>query len=120
MAATPDALPTDPEDLRQYCAQLLTELGDKQQLIDKLTHQLALFRRYLYGRRSEQLDPAQLLLEFASWVQAQEAAAAPAVPTPASPCCRTPKRAGIWTDAGDHDVGLARGALRVTSAARRR
>jgi hypothetical protein len=52
MAATPDALPTDPEDLRQYCAQLLTELGDKQQRIDKLTHQLALFRRYLYGRRS--------------------------------------------------------------------
>jgi hypothetical protein len=35
-------------------------------------------------------------------------------------CCRTPRRAGIWTDAGDHDVGLARGALRVTSAARRR
>jgi transposase len=80
MAATPDALPTDPEDLRQYCAQLLAELGDKQQLIDKLTHQLALFRRYLYGRRSEQLDPAQLLLEFASWVQAQEVAAVPAAP----------------------------------------
>ena len=35
-------------------------------------------------------------------------------------CCRTPKRAGIWTDDDDHDVGLARGALRVTSAARRR
>jgi O-acetyl-ADP-ribose deacetylase (regulator of RNase III) len=35
-------------------------------------------------------------------------------------CCRTPKSAGIWTDDGDHDVGLARGALRVTSAARRR
>ena len=43
------------------------ELSAKQQLIDKLSHQLALFRRYLYGRRSEQLDPAQLLLEFASW-----------------------------------------------------
>jgi transposase len=84
MVATRDALPTDPEDLRQYCAQLLAELGDKQQLIDKLPHQLALFRRYLYGRRSEQLDPAQLLLEFASWVQAQEAAApAPLPPAPA-------------------------------------
>src|SRR5580765_1932449 len=35
-------------------------------------------------------------------------------------CCRTPKRAGIWTDADDHDVGLTRGGLRVTSAARRR
>jgi transposase len=80
MATTPDALPTDAEDLRQYCAQLLAELGDKQQLIDKLTHQLALFRRYLYGRRTEQLDPAQLVLEFASWVQAQEGAAVPAAP----------------------------------------
>jgi transposase len=92
MAATPDALPTDPDDLRQYCAQLLSELGDKQQLIDKLTHQLALFRRYLYGRRSEHLDPAQLLLEFASWVQAQETvAAAPAVPTPAPPAPAPPR-----------------------------
>ena len=53
------------------CRALLAELGEKQQLIDKLSHQLALFRRYVYGRRSEQLDPAQLLLEFASWVQAR-------------------------------------------------
>jgi hypothetical protein len=50
--APPETLPTEPEDLRQYCRQLLAELGDKQQLIDKLTHQLALFRRYLYGRVS--------------------------------------------------------------------
>ncbi len=85
MPATPTAVPTDPEDLRQYCLQLLAELGDKQQLIDKLTHQLALFRRYLYGRRSEQLDPAQLLLEFASWAQAQETNAPPPPPLPAAP-----------------------------------
>jgi transposase len=57
---------------------------------DKLSHQLALFRRYLYGRRSEQLDPTQLLLEFASWAQAMQAETvlappeAPA-PTPAPP-----------------------------------
>ena len=87
MTAMPDAVPTDPEDLRQYCQQLLAELGDKQQLIDKLTHQLALFRRYLYGRRSEHLDPAQLLLEFASWVHAQGTEAMPPPPpvAPASP-----------------------------------
>jgi transposase len=90
MTATPDAVPTDPEDLRQYCQQLLAELGDKQQLIDKLTHQLALFRRYLYGRRSEHLDPAQLLLEFTSWAQAQEAAAAPPPPAVAAPRPRAP------------------------------
>jgi transposase len=69
------ALPDTPEDLRQCCAQLLAELAEKQQLIDKLSHELALFRRYLYGRRSEQLDPAQLLLEFAGWLQARNEAA---------------------------------------------
>ena len=90
MAATPDALPTDPADLREYCAQLLAELGDKQQLIDKLTHQLALFRRYVYGRRSEQLDPAQLLLEFASWAQAMAAEAAPG-PLPPAPALPRPR-----------------------------
>jgi hypothetical protein len=33
----PRAVPTDPDDLSLYCRQLLTELSDKQQLIDKLT-----------------------------------------------------------------------------------
>jgi transposase len=82
---TMPALPTDPADLQQYCAQLLAELSTQQDLVAKLSHQLALLRRYLYGRRSEQLDPAQLLLEFASWVQAQqaEAVAAPPLPEPA-------------------------------------
>jgi transposase len=83
------ALPDHPDDLRQYCVQLLAEIRDKTQLIEKLTHELALFRRYLYGRRSErlELDPAQLLLEFASWLKAQQAPppadAAPAVAEPA-------------------------------------
>jgi transposase len=85
MTATPTALPTDPDDLRHYCLQLLTELSEKQQLVDKLSHQLALFRRYLYGRRSEQLDPAQLLLEFASWVQAMKEETTPAPPAPPAP-----------------------------------
>src|SRR6266446_1865441 len=91
MTAPPAALPEDPEDLRQYCLQLLTELSEKQQLLDKLSHQLALFRRYLYGRRSEHLDPAQLLLEFASWAQALNAEAAPAPPLPAVPAPPRPR-----------------------------
>ena len=75
LAALPDTL----EELRQYCAQLLAELSEQHQLVAKLSHELALFRRYLYGRRSEQLDPAQLMLEFASWRQAlHEAAPGPA------------------------------------------
>ena len=88
LAALPDTL----EELRQYCAQLLAELSEQQQLVAKLSHELALFRRYLYGRRSEQLDPAQLMLEFASWRQAlHEAAPGPAPATPEAPAVPRPR-----------------------------
>src|SRR6266851_3697608 len=70
MAVAHHVLPEHPADLREYCLQLLTELADHQQLIAKLSHDLELFRRYVYGRRSEKLDPAQLLLEFAGWLKA--------------------------------------------------
>jgi transposase len=89
-------LPEDPTDLRQFCTQLLAELDTKQQLIEKLTHELGLFRRYLYGRRSEQLDPAQLMLEFATWLTAMNAATpavAPAEP-PAGPTAPPTARRG--------------------------
>jgi transposase len=89
MAVDLAALPQAPEDLQQYCAQLLAELAAKTQLIDKLTHELALFRRYLYGRRSEKLDPAQLLLEFASWVKTMNEAA-PADVSPVAPPSAAP------------------------------
>lgn len=88
LAALPDTL----EELRQYCAQLLAELSEQHQLVAKLSHELALFRRYLYGRRSEQLDPAQLMLEFASWRQAlHEAAPGPAPATPEAPAVPRPR-----------------------------
>jgi hypothetical protein len=61
MPATPDALPTDPADLQQYCRQLLADECPTE-LVTKFSHQLALFRHYRYRRRSEQIDPAQLLL----------------------------------------------------------
>src|SRR5712691_10313809 len=70
MTVAHHVLPEHPADLREYCLQLLTELADHQQLIAKLSHVLELFRRYVYGRRSEKLDPAQLLLEFAGWLKA--------------------------------------------------
>jgi len=40
------------------------------------------------GRRSEQLDPAQLLLEFASWMQAQQETTTPPAPPVAPPPAR--------------------------------
>ena len=45
MAVAPAVLPEDPEDLRQYCRQLLAELHAQQQLVAKLAHELQLFRR---------------------------------------------------------------------------
>src|SRR5713101_1260750 len=110
MATMPDTLPTDPADLQQYCLQLLTELSAQQDLVSKLSHQLALLRRYLYGRRSEQLDPAQLLLEFARWVQAQEAEATPP-PPPVPAAARTwphpAARAAAAAAGGAHAAGRA-------------
>jgi transposase len=86
MAGDADALPHNPDDLRQYCLQLLIELHDHKQVIAKLSHELELFRRYLYGRRSEKLDPGQLLLEFARWAKAiNEAPPADTTVAPASP-----------------------------------
>ncbi len=70
-----------------------SRVGDGGGSIAKLSHELALFRRYLYGRRSEKLDPAQLLLEFASWVTAlNEAAPAPAEAAPDPPAGPGPRR----------------------------
>ncbi len=96
MATALVVLPEDPIDLRQFCEQLLTELSAKQHLIDKLTHELALFRRYLYGRRSEQLDPTQLMLEFASWLKAMNDSAPAADPAarPAAPAAAPTRRPG--------------------------
>lgn len=91
MAPESAPLPEDPEDLRQYCQQLLAELREKQQLIAKLTHELALFRRYLYGRRSEKLDPAQLLLEFARWATEMNEAAPPPPADSPDPADRPPR-----------------------------
>jgi transposase len=76
MAIDPQALPEHPDDLRAYCLRLLTELDEKTQHLEKLRHELELFKRTLYGRRSEKLDPGQLMLEFATWIKARTAEAA--------------------------------------------
>lgn len=123
MAGDADVLPQHPDDLRQYCLQLLTELHDHKQVIAKLSHELELFRRYLYGRRSEKLDPGQLLLEFASWVQAMTAAPAATpeaeAPTPARPRPghgRTPLPAFLPRQRVEHTVPEAQCACRACGA----
>ena len=54
------------QELRDLATALLTqvtqkdeELKFKQLRIDQLTHEMAILKRWRFGRRSEQLDPAQ-------------------------------------------------------------
>jgi len=54
------------QELRDLASSLLTqvtqkdeELKFKQLKIDQLTHEMAILKRWRFGRRSEQLDPAQ-------------------------------------------------------------
>ncbi len=50
-----DQLPEDPRVLRQMVLQLLANL-------DTLQHELLWYKRHLFGRRSEKLDPDQQML----------------------------------------------------------
>jgi transposase len=54
------------QELRDLAAALLTQVTEKDQelkfkqlKIDQLTHEMAILKRWRFGRRSEQLDPAQ-------------------------------------------------------------
>jgi transposase len=74
-----DALPDDLETAHQLIRELLATLHEQIHLNEKLQHQLEQLLRQRYGRKSEQVDPAQLLL-FAQEILAQ----AEAEPTPQS------------------------------------
>ena len=54
------------QELRDLAAALVTQVTEKDQelkfkqlKIDQLTHEMAILKRWRFGRRSEQLDPAQ-------------------------------------------------------------
>jgi hypothetical protein len=74
-------LPNDAETLKEMVLKLLAN-------VDDLNQQLAWFRRHVFGRRSEKLDPAQRLLfeglyaELESRIATEQKAAA---------CAETPK-----------------------------
>jgi transposase len=80
MITLADPLPDDLETAHQLIRELLKTLGQQIHLNEKLQHQLEQLLRQRYGRKSERIDPAQLLL-FAQEILAQ----AEPVPTPASP-----------------------------------
>ena len=83
-----DALPEDPELLKQFALQLLQAWQKQERRIEQLEHQIdQLLRRY-YGPRSERLDPNQLMLFLA-----EEGALPPAPPQePAPPAAKTGSR----------------------------
>jgi transposase len=78
MITLADPLPDDLETAHQLIRELLETLHEQLHLNEKLQHQLEQLLRQRYGKKTEQIDPAQLLL-FAREILAQ---AEPA-PTPA-------------------------------------
>jgi transposase len=64
--SSPDIrLPQDVATLQQMVLQLLAD-------VDDLNKQLAWFKRYVFGRKSEKLDPSQLILFEGVCAEAQE------------------------------------------------
>src|SRR5450631_3021445 len=82
MTTPPAELPTDLETAHQLIRELLDSLRQQTVLNEHLQHQLEKLLRQIYGRRSEKLDPNQLLL-FAREIM-EATAAGPAATTPPS------------------------------------
>ena len=70
MITVADPLPDDLETAHQLIRELLETLGQQIHLNEKLQHQLEQLLRQRYGKKTEQIDPAQLLL-FAQEILAQ-------------------------------------------------
>ncbi len=82
MTTTPGELPTDLETCHQLIRELLESLSRQSYQNEKLQHQLEQLLRRIYGRKSEKLDPNQLLLfarEILEATGVDPAAASPAV-----------------------------------------
>src|SRR5258708_21723389 len=61
MTTTPGELPPDLETCHQLIRELLESLAEQTHLNEKLQHQLEQLLRQRYGRKTETIDPAQLL-----------------------------------------------------------
>jgi len=70
-------LPEDVETLQQMVLSLWADVDEKARTILDLKRQLALYKRHLFGRRSEKIDPAQRMLfeDLCSQLEAQIAEA---------------------------------------------
>jgi transposase len=71
-------LPKDVETLHQMIVQLLADMDD-------LNKQLAWYKRYVFGRRSEKVDPSQLILFEGLDAETEESLQETSVVVPSSP-----------------------------------
>jgi hypothetical protein len=98
MITAADPLPDDLDTAHQLIRELLETLGQQIHLNAKLQHQLEQLLRQRYGRKSERIDPAQLLL-FAQEILAQAEPEptpqpGPAPESPLPPGAPQPKKKG--------------------------
>src|SRR5450631_4182403 len=84
-------LPDDLDAAHRLIRELIATLRQQTHLNEKLQHQLEQLLRRLYGRKSETIDPDQLLL-FAREIL--EATAAEPTPEPAAPSPTKPPARG--------------------------
>jgi transposase len=94
MTATPSELPADLDACHQLIRELLQTLAQQTHLNEKLQHQLEQLLRRVYGRKSEKLDPNQLLLFAREILAASETAPPPANTAPPQAEPSPPKKNG--------------------------
>jgi transposase len=110
-------LPDDLEAAHRLIRELIETLRQQTHLNDKLQHQLEQLLRRLYGRKSEKLDPNQLLLFAREILEAAgpgspelESTPEPTAPSPAKPPVqghgRKPLPAGLPRKRVVHDVPI--------------
>jgi transposase len=90
MTTTLDELPADVETCHQLIRELLESLAQQTHLSEKLQHQLEQLLRQRYGRKTETLDPAQLLLFAREILAAEETTAPESTPPSDTPPTDTP------------------------------
>ena len=72
MEIDPHNLPSEVNLLQQIVLQLLQAVEDKDQLLERVQHQLAQLLRYRYGQKRERIDENQLFLFAAQIIAASQ------------------------------------------------
>ncbi|MGR3733171.1 transposase [Pseudophaeobacter sp.] len=63
MSNSPDIIPSEPAELREFTVGLLAELKNRDLLIEKLRHKVAGQNTHRFGSKAEGIDQLQLRLE---------------------------------------------------------